>query len=46
MKLYPVYCDCSGEREAFTEVPAAAKEVRCPNCGTWVKPEVPRECSE
>ena len=44
MKLYPVYCDCS--KEPFTRVISAVKEVCCPKCGKWVRPEVPRECSE
>ena len=43
MKLYPVYCDCSGERKEFTRVPRAAKEVRCPKCGKWVRPDTGKE---
>ena len=46
MKLYPVYCDCTGERKEFTRCIAAVKAACCPKCGKWCRPEVPRECSE
>ncbi len=38
MNLYPIYCDCSGKKKAFTHAPQGAKGL-CPKCKTWRKPD-------